>query len=89
MVAPNFFRYVAKKEGIKISEIKLGVKSSLSGLKKIDILRQTGAVVMGIKEKTRRFKVVVPFKRKIKKGETLLVMGTEEQLKDVEKRAKK
>jgi len=78
---------VAKTEHLLLQEIPVKTRSKLSKKTKLDIVRDTGIIVMAAKEgKAKRYKVNVPFKSKTKPG-SIIVMGTNRQLDEFEKYA--
>jgi voltage-gated potassium channel len=68
--------------------VKLTKKSKLAGIKKIDLLKRLGVIVLAVEKKSGRFDVDISFQRKLKGGNKLLVMGTEAQISNLEKAAK-
>ena len=83
----RYFRFIPQDEGLVMREMKINAKSRLAGLKKIEILQKTGTVIFGLKS-TNSFRLSVPFEKKIAANSRVLVMGTNLQLKDFEKKAK-
>ncbi len=86
--AEGYFKLIPQDEGLVLKEIKVEAKSHLSGLRKVQILQKTGTVVLGVK-KGAVFGLDVPMNREVAAGSTILIMGSELQLKEVEKEAKK
>ncbi len=86
--AEEYFKLMPQDEGLVLKEIKVEAKSHLAGLKKVQILQKTGTVVLGLK-KGGSFELGVPMTREIAAGSSMLVLGSESQLKEVEKEAKK
>ncbi len=85
--AQEYFKFIPKGEGLVLKEIKLAKKSHLAGMKKIEVLKKTGTVVMAIKSKNV-FQLNIPFNKKLTAGSKALFMGTPSQLKEVEREAK-
>ncbi len=86
--AEEYFKLMPQDEGLVLKEIRIEAKSHLAGLRKVQILQKTGTVVLGIK-KGGIFELDVPMNREIAAGSTMLALGAESQLKEVEKEAKK
>lgn len=86
--AEEYFKLMPQDEGLVLKEIKIEAKSHLAGLKKVQILQKTGTVVLGVK-KGSIFELDVPMSREIAAGSTVLFLGAESQLSEVEKEAKK
>lgn len=86
--AEEYFKLMPQDEGLALKEIKIEAKSHLAGLRKVQILQKTGTVVLGVK-KGSVFELGVPMERVMAAGSTLLILGSELQLKEVEKEAKK
>ncbi len=86
--AEEYFKLMPQDEGLVVKEIRVEAKSHLAGLRKVQILQKTGTVVLGIK-KGSVFELDVPMSRQITEGSTLLILGAESQLREVEKEAKK
>jgi membrane protein insertase Oxa1/YidC/SpoIIIJ len=83
----ELFNVFGQKELI-LAVVKPSKKSKLAGTKKIDALRRFGVVVLAVEKNNSRFDVNVPFQKRLKGGSRLLVMGTEAQIRELEKLAK-
>lgn len=86
--AEEYFKLMPQDEGLVLKEIKVEAKSHIAGLRKVQILQKTGTVVLGVK-KGNVFELGVPMNRALAVGSTMLILGSESQLKEVEKEAKK
>ena len=81
--------HVTRTEHLLMQEYKISSKSKLMGHTKINVVRDTGVVVVGIKSsKQKRYRINVGFNEKLKTG-SLLLMGTGKQLSEFEKLATK
>lgn len=86
--AEEYFKLMPQDEGLVLKEIKIEAKSHLAGLRKVQVLQKTGTVVLGVK-KGGIFEIGVPMERVMAAGSSILILGSELQLKEVEKEAKK
>src|SRR3989338_8480112 len=86
--AEEYFKLMPQDERLVLRELKIEAKSHLAGLRKVQILQKTGTVVLGVK-KGNVFELGVPMNRELAVGSTMLVLGSESQLREVEKEAKK
>ena len=86
--AEDYFRLLPQDEDLILKEVRISAKSETSGKSKFQILERSGSMVMAVK-KTRAFQLNVPFEKKLPAGTTVLAFGTESQLREFEKLARK
>ena len=86
--AEEYFKLMPQDEGLALKEIKIEARSHLAVLRKVQILQKTGTVVLGVK-KGSLFELGVPMETVMATGSSMLILGSESQLKEVEKEAKK
>ncbi len=88
-ITARFLGNVARTEHLVLQEINVRKGSTLSKKTKLDILKDTGIVIMAAKTaKAKRYSIDIPFKWKVKPG-SLIAMGTAKQLDEFERYAKK
>ncbi len=86
--AEEYFKLMPQDEGLVLKDVKIEAKSHLAGLRKVQLLQKTGTVVLGVK-KGNVFELGIPMNRVLAAGSTILILGSESQLREVEKEAKK
>ncbi len=80
----RLFGSVARSERLLLQEFRVRPRSPLTRKSKLEIVRDTGIVVMAARgSKGRRYTLEIPFKAKIRPG-SLLIMGTNRQLDEFE-----
>ncbi len=80
---------VARTEHLVLQEFKVKKGSKLTKKTKLDIVKDTGVIIMGEKrQRSRRYSINMPFKARIKAG-SIIAMGTNKQLDEFEKYARK
>ena len=82
------FRLLPQDEDLILKEVRMSAKSEMSGKSKFQILEMSGSMVMAVK-KGGAFQLNVPFEKKFPTGTTVLAFGTESQLREFEKLARK
>ena len=88
-IALNLFGNVTRTEHLLLQDYKARKGHPITRKTKLEILKDTGVVVMGRKtSRQKRYMINVPFKAKVKAG-SLLLMGTNSQLNNFEKNARK
>ncbi|MBI4438449.1 hypothetical protein HY640_00790 [Candidatus Woesearchaeota archaeon] len=81
----RLFGNVTRKEHLLLQEFKVSRRSPLKRKTKMELVRDTGTVIMGIKKTTaKRYTMNMPFNTRINQG-SILVLGTNKQLNELEK----
>ncbi len=76
---------VARTEHLVLQEFKVKKGSKLTKKTKLDIVKDTGVIIMAEKRsRSKRYSINMPFKAKIKSG-NIIAMGTARQLDEFEK----
>jgi len=86
--AAKLFKFIPEGEDLVMKEITVAPGSHLVGMRKIDVLKQTGTIIFGIKKKDS-YALTIPFSKKLSADMTFLALGNISQLKDVAREAKK
>lgn len=83
----GFFSSTPQSENLVMKELKIGSKSPLAGLQKGQIIQKYGVVVVGIKRKGG-FDINVPLTARVKRGSSVLVLGSPATILGVERKRK-
>ncbi len=77
--AQDYFKLAPSDEGLVLKEITLAKGSKFANKTKMDILRERGVVVFGVKQKSN-YTLNVPLDKKLTGGTIIIALGTPTQL---------
>lgn len=83
----GFFGSAPQSENLIMKELSISSKSPLAGLQKGRIIQRYGVVVVGIKRKGG-FDINVPLAARVKRGSSVIVLGSPATILGVERKRK-